>query len=400
MEELKGLAIAGSTGSIGRQTLEVVKEQGGYRIVALTCNSRIDILKQQIIDFQPDYAAVTDEMQAEQLKRELANSRTKIVSGIDNAIDICLDSKVDRVVNAIVGIAGLRPTLRFLEEKDVALANKESLVTGSHLIQQIKKKSHKKVILIDSEHNAIHQIIRANPDHEIRNITITASGGPFWDKDIHFFDNITVEQALNHPTWKMGGRITIDSATLMNKGFEVIEAYRAFPLTLEQIKVLIHPTSTVHALVEFVDGCTFALLSKPDMKLHIQDALYYPARPTNNLPSLNLAELKKLEFIEPDLQKFPCLELAHVAVKMGGTALTVLNAADEVSIELFFMGRIKFMDIPKQIEKELIITPTIQNPSYTDIMETDRQTRTSICSRLNVPLRTIGQRKALIKQVV
>jgi 1-deoxy-D-xylulose-5-phosphate reductoisomerase len=377
--EKKGIAICGSTGSIGTQTLEIVKELGNAEILALVCNTNIDLLARQIIEFKPKIAAVLDESLEQQLKEKVKvkGTDTKIVSGKEKAIDACTTLGVDIVVNSLIGIAGLEPTIGFIKAgKTVALANKESLVTAGSLVMKMAVDNHVKIIPIDSEHSAIFQCIAGNQGNKIEKLIITASGGPFRNEPLHMLRGKTVEQTLAHPTWpNMGKRITIDSATLMNKGFEVIEAKWLFGVGPENIQVVVHPSSTIHSAVQFEDGSVMAQLGIPEMRLPIQYALNYPKRLKNSLPRFDFIEQKRLDFEEPDMKKFRCLALAFDAMKMGGVAPAVLNGADEKAVELFLSRKISFTDIPVMIETALLNHTTVKEPNLNDVMRADKWAR-------------------------
>ncbi|MDE1871272.1 MAG: 1-deoxy-D-xylulose-5-phosphate reductoisomerase [Candidatus Micrarchaeota archaeon] len=394
------LAIFGSTGSIGVNALNVAEEQKNFDIVSLVCNGsnngKIDIMERQIRRYNPEHAAVINEDAAKELKGRLSGSkgiRTEIYSGIEDAIKICTLPWVDKVVNSTVGISGLLPTIEFIHSgKDIAIANKESFVTGGSLINRLarekgmeiapiweagRKNGKRALYPIDSEHSAIWQCLQGEKGNEIDKIILTASGGPFRNSSIEEMKNATVDEALNHPTWKMGGRITIDSATLMNKGFEVIEAAWLFGVRPEQITIQVHPQSIIHSMVQFKDGSIKAQMSPPDMKLPIQYALTYPERmPSKSIPRLDLAKSTMLNFEgEPDTEKFRCLGLAFEALKLGGTAPAVLNGADEKAVELFLDRKIKLLDIPEAIEKALASHKVVGNPNIKDILLADREAR-------------------------
>ncbi len=387
---MKGIAVYGSTGSIGAQTLEVISDIGGFKVIALVCNGKIDVLEEQIRKYKPIFAGVINEEKADALRELVKDTRTIVVSGLKDPIDACVGNEVDIVVNSTVGISGLIPTLEFIKnKKDVALANKESLVTGGSLVKKLAmengisiapvwtngKREGLGMYPIDSEHSAIWQCLQGTKFNELESIILTASGGPFRNSSMEMLRTATKEQALNHPTWKMGGRITIDSATLMNKGFEVIEAMWLFDVRPEQIKIVIHPQSIVHSMVQFKDSSMMAQMGLPDMKLPIQYALSYPNRIANNLPRLDLAKSNRLLFDQPDMEKFKCLSLAYEAMRLGGTAPAVLNGADERAVELFLSNKIKFLDIPESIEQALRSHKLVKQPLLTDILSADKWAR-------------------------
>jgi len=336
---MKTLTILGSTGSIGRQTLEVAKHLG-LKVVALTAHNNIELLEKQKDEFKPDAVAIGSEPDGE----------AKIA-------DIAKNSGADIIVTAIAGMAGLSPTLAAAETgKRIALANKEPLVCAGEQVMQTAKKHGTEIIPVDSEHSAIFQCLKDKAEvssSEVSKLILTASGGPFRGKSRNELENITPEQALAHPNWNMGKKISIDSATLMNKGLELIEAMHLFSTPPEKIEVVIHPESIIHSMVEYADGSTLAQLSIPDMRMPIQYALTYPARKPSLTAPLNLAKLGKLTFEQPDLDTFPCLRLAYEAAKLGQSACKALNEANEEAVELFLSGKIKFLDIPKMIENAI-----------------------------------------------
>ena len=347
---MKSIAIVGSTGSIGTQTLDVARELGNMRVVSLTCNSNIALLKQQIREFRPKYAAVSDQEKAKLLRRSVDNG-TIILSGEEGIVEACTAREVDTVVNATVGISGLVPTMESLRAgKELALANKESLVVGGDMVMGMARKHGKRILPIDSEHSAIFQCMEGNQDNRVEKIIITASGGPFRGRTRAQLRDVTPEQALNHPTWKMGRKITIDSATLMNKGFEVIEAVHLFGLDVEQVEVVVHPQSVVHSAVQYPDSSIMAQLGNPDMRLPIQYALNYPKRPKNRIRRFDFFG-RELTFMEPDLETFKCLRLAFEAMKKGGTTTAALNGANEMAVALFLDRKISFLDIPDSLER-------------------------------------------------
>ena len=344
----KRIAILGSTGSIGRSTLEVVSALNGrFEIAALTGGSSWQALAEQSRTWRPEKVALTDAAASERLKAELGpDSNCQVFSGPESLEAIASDPGVDIVVSAIVGAAGVRPTLAALRAgKTVALANKEALVVAGEVMMRAARENGATLIAVDSEHSALLQATRGGTPREVRRITLTASGGPFLRATREQMEQATVESALKHPTWSMGPKITVDSATLVNKALEIIEARWLFDLQPEQITVLIHPQSIVHGLVEFVDGSLVAQLGPPDMRLPIQYALTYPERVDGNLPAADLAAIGKLEFEQPDREKFPSLDFAYRALDVGGTMPAVLNAANEVAVERFLAGEIALTQI-------------------------------------------------------
>jgi len=350
----KTLSILGSTGSIGRQTLEVA-EHLGYKVCALSANKNIDLLEEQIRRFNPELVAVFDEAAADELRKRIkrdGSSKTRILHGMEGQIEAAGNSGADIIVTAIAGQAGLEPTLAALKTgKRIALANKEPLVCAGETVMKTAKEYGAQIIPVDSEHSAIFQCL----DHEasIKKIILTASGGPFRGKTRMELKNITPEDALKHPNWNMGSKITIDSATLMNKGLEVIEAMHLFSVSPDQIEVLIHPESIIHSMIEFADGSTIAQLSNPDMRQPIQYALTYPERKPSLTAPLDLVKLGKLTFSKPDHNTFPCLRLAYTAARKGQTACAALNQANEEAVALFLTGKIGFLEIADRIEKAL-----------------------------------------------
>ena len=372
----KNIAILGSTGSIGRSTLDVIAHfPDRFRVTYLTAHRNIDLLREQIERFKPRGVVVLEECNASVLKK-LVNGTTEVLVGEDGLCDIATRTDVDMVVSSLVGFAGLRPTLRAIEAgKDIALANKETLVVGGEIIMNAVRKHDVRLLPVDSEHSAILQCLRGEEPHNVERLILTASGGPFRTLEKEKFHTITVADALNHPTWRMGNKITIDSATLMNKGLEVIEAHWLFVLPASQITVVIHPQSLVHSMVEFKDGSTKAQLGFPDMKIPIQYALMYPDRPLAPYRRLDFSAAQQMTFSEPDLEKFECLALAFKALEMGGTATTVLNAANEIAVQKFLDEEISFSSIPRLIEDALGGHVPQHNATFDDIVRIDAETR-------------------------
>jgi 1-deoxy-D-xylulose-5-phosphate reductoisomerase len=372
----RNIAILGSTGSIGRSSLEVIANfPDHFRVTYLTAHRNIDLLQEQIRHFRPAGVVVIDECGASVL-RKFTNGTTEVLAGEEGLSEIVRRDNVDLVLSSLVGFAGVRPTLAALDAgKNVALANKETLVVAGELIMQKVRQQGVQLLPLDSEHSAILQCLRGENVHEIERLILTASGGPFLHLEQGKFSTITVADALKHPTWKMGNKITIDSATLMNKGLEVIEAFWLFGIPPEKIEVVIHPQSIIHSMVEFADGSMKAQLGIPDMKLPIQYALMYPERPSSSYARLDLATLGHMTFENPDLERFRCLELAYKALQKGGTAPTVLNAANEVAVRLFLDEKLSFNAIPALIEEAL----AAHDPSHTftidDLVRLDRETR-------------------------
>jgi 1-deoxy-D-xylulose-5-phosphate reductoisomerase len=378
---MKNIAILGSTGSIGRNCLEVIAnfpEQ--FRVTYLTTNRNTELLREQVKKFRPVGVGVIDKEAAAEF-RTMMNGSVTLFAGENEFLDLVSRDDVDVVVSALVGFAGLRPTMRALESgKTVALANKETLVVAGELITKLVNERNAALIPIDSEHSAILQCLAGEGRGNIARLILTASGGPFLNTEKGDLESVSVGQALSHPNWRMGNKITIDSATLMNKGLEVIEAHWLFGLPPEKIEVVIHPQSIIHSLVEFVDGSMKAQLGVPDMKIPIQYALTYPERSPSDYERLDLSKLREMTFFKPDRSKFECLGLAYDALGTGGTATTVLNAADEVAVDAFLENKIKFSQIPRLIEKALSAHRAILHPGLDDIIQTDKETRELVAS--------------------
>ncbi|HKN34303.1 MAG TPA: 1-deoxy-D-xylulose-5-phosphate reductoisomerase [Terriglobales bacterium] len=376
---MKRIAILGSTGSIGRSTLNIVENYPErFRIISLGAGSNLDAAFEQAQRWKPHVLSIASEKDAETLRARLRSagvSGIEVVHGAAGSVRVATHPDVDFVVSAIVGVAGLEATFAAVKAgKAVGLANKECLVAAGELITAEARRQGKPLLPIDSEHNAVHQCLRGGRMEEAQRIWLTASGGPFLDTPKAKFSSITVEEALNHPTWKMGRRITIDSATLMNKGFEVIEACRLFNLPPSSIEVIVHPQSTIHSMVEFVDGSILAQFSVTDMRLPILYALTYPERVQSDL-RFPVTNLRHLDFRPPDMAKFPCLRLAYEAAEAGGAKPVALNAADEVAVAAFLDGSIRFSNIPEIIENVLVETRTQKIESITQVLEIDAEAR-------------------------
>lgn len=348
---MKKLAILGSTGSIGTQTLEVVRNnKDKYQVVALACGHKVDLLKEQIDEFKPSFVSVAEEKDAADLKRVYPN--IKVESGSLGLINAASETDCDMVVNALMGMIGFKPTIYAIEAgKDIALANKETLVSGGDVVMNLAKEHGVKILPIDSEHSAIFQCIQAAGPNKIKKILLTASGGPFRGKKIDELKDVTVEQALKHPNWSMGNKITIDSATLMNKGLEVIEAATLFGVISNDIQVVVHPESAIHSAVEFEDGSIIAQMGIADMKIPIAYALSYPDRLPDICKPLDLFELQTMHFEKPDMKTFECLGLAYKALEHGLSYRVVLNAANEIAVQAFLNKEISFLQIPEVINK-------------------------------------------------
>lgn len=374
---IKNITILGSTGSIGCSTLDVITDHpGSFNIVALAAGKNIDLLKTQIEKFHPKFVSVYSEKEADILKKELPEKDIEVIYGPDGLKKLASMPENDIVLNALVGAAGLVASLETIKAgKRLALANKESLVVGGPLFEDEVVKSGGKIMPVDSEHSAIWQCMNAGKLSEIRKIILTASGGPFRTRDKATFKDITVEEALAHPTWKMGPKISIDSATMMNKGLELIEAVWLFTVEADEIEIVIHPQSIIHSLVEYDDSSVIAQLSNPDMRLPIVCALFWPDRVESDFGRLNLTEAGRLDFFEPDEDKFPALRLARNAAEAGGTAPAVLNAANEMAVAYFLDERIGFVQITELIERILVEHNVVKKPNLDDILNIDRETR-------------------------
>jgi len=374
---MKKISILGSTGSIGCSALNVIeKNPDRFQVVALAAGENIKLLKKQIEKFQPKLVAVGSKDKAFKLRESLTSkSKVKIFYGEEGLKEIAsFPSSV--VISAISGAAGLLPTLAAIEAgNDIALANKETMVMAGEIVTKRASKKGVKIIPVDSEHSAIFQCLEGSRRENLRRIILTASGGPFLNYTKEQLKKVSLDQTLRHPNWKMGKKITIDSASMMNKGLEVIEAKWLFNVDMSAIDVLIHPQSIVHSMVEFIDGAYLAQMGVPDMKIPIAYALTYPERIINDLPALDLVKTGNLEFYKPDIKKFPCLDIAYKAASSGGTAPVVMNAADEIAVHAFMKKKIRFVDLPKIIEKVLSRHKVIKNPSLDDILQADSWAR-------------------------
>lgn len=374
----KSISILGSTGSIGTQTLEVARNLN-LKVLGLTAGNNIDLLEKQALEFKPIMVSVADECLADKLRSRLNGHGIEVYSGVDGLKRAASLKEVETVVTSIVGIAGLIPTLEAIKNgKDIALANKETLVTAGEIVMLEAQKHKVKILPVDSEHSAIFQSLIGYNINDISKLILTASGGPFRGKSLKELGQVTLEQALKHPNWSMGSKITIDSATLMNKGLEVIEAKWLFNVSLDKIQILVHPQSIIHSAVEYIDGSVIAQLGSPDMRIPIQFALTYPERCSSSFSRLNLLEANKLTFEEPDYKSFSCLRLAFDALKIGGTMPVVLNASNEIAVSLFLNRKINYLDIPRIIEKIMSRHTVNINPSLEDIIEVDRWARNEI----------------------
>ena len=379
---MKKIAILGSTGSIGTQTLEVVRENKDIEVLGLAAGNNIKLLERQIREFHPKMAAVWSEERAKELRENVKDLNIKIVSGMEGHIELSVMEESEILVTAIVGMIGIRPTIEAIKAgKDIALANKETLVTAGHIIMPLAKEYQVAILPVDSEHSAIFQSLQGGQEKALHKILLTASGGPFRQKTREELLNIQVEDALKHPNWEMGRKITIDSSTLVNKGLEVIEAKWLFDVSLDQIEVVVHPQSIIHSMVEYVDGAIIAQLGTPDMKLPIQYALYYPERRFLPGDRLDFAALSKLTFEKPDMETFYGLRLAFEAGKEGGSLPTVFNAANELAVSKFLERKIKYLEIPEIIEHCMQAHKTIADPSVDEILQTEQEVYEQIESR-------------------
>ncbi|MCR5734745.1 MAG: 1-deoxy-D-xylulose-5-phosphate reductoisomerase [Lachnospiraceae bacterium] len=372
---MKKIAVLGSTGSIGTQTLEIVRDNKDLHITALAAGSNTELLEKQIREFGPRIAAVYDEERAKDLKERVRDLSVKVVSGMDGLMEAAVCDETEMVVTSMVGMIGIRPTIAAIEAgKDIALANKETLVTAGHIIMPLAKEKGVKILPVDSEHSAIFQSLNGENRDNIESIILTASGGPFRGKTTEELKHMTVEDALKHPNWSMGKKITVDSATLVNKGLEVMEVKWLFDVPLEKIQVVIHPQSIIHSGVEFRDGAIIAELGMPDMKLPIQYALFYPDRRPLNTKRVNFFELKEMTFEKPDMKTFKGLDLALRAARCGGTMPVVFNAANEKAVGLFLQKKAGFLDIADLIEASMENHKPVMNPTVAQILEAEAMT--------------------------
>ena len=379
---MKKIAILGSTGSIGTQTLEVARTNGDLEITALAAGGNIRLLEEQIREFRPALAAVWDEEKAKELRIKVADLNVRIVSGMDGLLEVAEEPQSDILVTAIVGMIGIRPTIAAMKAgKDIALANKETLVTAGHIIMTLAEECGVKILPVDSEHSAIFQCLNGENRGQLHKILLTASGGPFRGRKREELKNVQVEDALKHPNWSMGRKITIDSATLVNKGLEMMEARWLFGVEPKDIQIVVQPKSIIHSMVEFVDGAVIAQLGTPDMKLPIQYALYYPDRKFLPGERLDFWSLSQITFEKPDMENFPGLRLAFEAAAAGGSLPTVYNAANERAVAKFLDRKIGFLDIPEIIESCMQAHRVIQNPTVEQILETEAATYEMIESR-------------------
>lgn len=380
----KKLSILGSTGSIGTQSLDVA-EKRQYEIIALTADRNVGLLEEQIRKWKPKYAALADEKAAAELKIAVADTDTKVFSGVEGVCECAAAEEADTVLNSVVGIAGLRPTLTAIGQgKNIALANKETLVAGGALVMKSAKEKGVKILPVDSEHSAIFQCLEGmNKKSELKSIILTASGGPFFGKKREELKNITVEQALKHPNWEMGAKITVDSATMMNKGLELIEAVWLFDVSPKMIDIVVHRESIIHSLIEYADNSVIAQLGVPDMRIPIQYALTYPERYESPVRKLNLWDYQNLTFFKPDYETFRCLEVCRSAIEKGGLYPCFANGANERANALFREGKAGFLQIADLVEKVMEKAPDKKEYSLSDVLEADKYARELVDREIN-----------------
>lgn len=367
---MRNIAILGSTGSIGTQTLEIVRENNDLNVVSIAAKSSINKLEEQVREFKPEIVCVYDEKAASQFKVMISDTNTKVVSGMEGLIEAATYKSAELVVTAFVGMIGIVPTAEAIKAgKDIALANKETLVTAGHIVMDLAKKNNVKILPVDSEHSAIFQSLNGENSKEIDKILLTASGGPFRTKTKEDLKTVTLEDALKHPNWSMGQKITIDSATMVNKGLEVLEAKWLFDVDVDNIQVVVQPQSIIHSMVQFNDGAVIAQLGVPDMKLPIQYAIYYPERRYLSGDRLDFGKIGQITFEDPDFEKFKGLELAYKSGRIGGSMPTVLNAANEKAVAMFLNRKIGYLEIADIIEYCMSKHNTIENPTIEQILE-------------------------------
>lgn len=377
MKEQKNIAILGSTGSIGRQTLDIIAEYPElFRAYLLTANTSVELLTEQAIRFRPKYVIISDSTKYETLKSNLADYPIDVLSGSEAITAAMCDSNIDLVVTAMVGYSGLAPTIQAIQNNiDIALANKETLVVAGELITNLLKESTSRIYPVDSEHGAIYQCLVGEDKSSVSKLILTASGGPFRTKTKEELEFVTIADALNHPNWSMGKKITIDSASMMNKGFEVMEAKWLFGISHKDIEVVVHPQSIIHSMVEFVDGSIKAQLGLPDMHIPIRYALNCPTRLKTNDRKLAVRDYQNLTFEEPDFEKFPMLGLAYKSMDRQGNMPCVLNAANEIAVDAFLTGKIRFTEMPRIVERTMEAIPFINQPNYSNLVETNAEAR-------------------------
>lgn len=384
---MKNIAILGSTGSIGTQTLEVVRNNPELKVTALAAGGNVERLEEQIREFKPGLAVMWSEEAAADLRRRIADLPVRVLAGMDGLMEIAVLPAAEVLVTAIVGMIGIRPTIAAIEAgKTIALANKETLVTAGHLIMPLAKQRGAAILPVDSEHSAIFQSLNGEPAERVEKILLTASGGPFRGRSRRELEGVRVEDALKHPNWSMGRKITIDSSTLVNKGLEVLEAKWLFDVELDRIQVVVHPQSIIHSMVQYVDGAVIAQLGTPDMKLPIQYALFYPDRRPMAGKRVDFFNLGHLTFERPDTEVFPGLKLAYEAGRKGGSMPTVYNAANERAVSLFLDHRIKYLQIPELIASCMEAHKGMENPSVEEILAAERWVYEWIDSRIGVKM--------------
>ncbi|MDD6602855.1 MAG: 1-deoxy-D-xylulose-5-phosphate reductoisomerase [Eubacteriales bacterium] len=372
----KNISLLGSTGSIGTQSLDVARLQG-YNIKCLTANSRVDIIEDQVREFKPELVCMMSEKAAAELKTRIADTNTKVTCGMEGLIECAVYDGADTVLNSVVGMVGLQPTLEAIKaKKTIALANKETLVAGGHLVTNLAKEMGVSILPVDSEHSAIFQCMQGSPKKEaIKKIVLTASGGPFFGKTLAELENVTAADALKHPNWDMGAKITIDSATMMNKGLEFIEAKWLFDMPNEDIEIVVHRESVVHSAIVYRDNSMIAQLGVPDMRIPIQYALTYPERIESPVKELSLTDYGKLTFFEPDYHTFKCIDVCRDAIERGGLHPAAANGANEESVRLFLAGKIKFTDIAYLNNEAMLHAADIQDFTLQDVLDADRAAR-------------------------
>ncbi len=374
---MKNIAVLGSTGSIGTQTLDIVREYKDLlKVSALAAGSNIELLEKQIREFEPDLVCVFNEDKASELKQRIQDLSVTIVTGMEGLIECATEKSVDTVVTAMVGMIGIRPTIEAINAgKNIALANKETLVTAGHLIMPLIREKNVALLPVDSEHSAIFQSLNGEDKKQVQKIILTASGGPFRGRKLDELQNIQLKDALKHPNWAMGQKITIDSSTMVNKGLEVMEAAWLFDVSIDQIQVVVHPQSIIHSMVEYIDGGVIAQMGVPDMKLPIQYALFYPNRlPMSGGKRVDFASLKQITFEDPDMDTFYGLKLGFEAGKIGGSMPTVYNAANEWAVDQFLKGKLRYLSIPELISEAMKNHKRIDCPTLNEILNTEQQT--------------------------
>lgn len=381
---IKNISVLGSTGSIGTQTLDVV-DKLHLNVTALTANSNVKLMEEQIRKYKPQIAVLFDESKAKELKLAVKDTDTKVLGGMDGLISSATEKSCELVLNSVVGMVGLLPTIAAANaKKDIALANKETLVAGGHLVTDAVRDNNVRLLPVDSEHSAIFQCLQGKPNNKaLKKLILTASGGPFFGKTKEELKNVTVEQALNHPNWSMGAKITIDSATMMNKGLEIIEASRLFDVEGDRIDVVVHRESIIHSLVEYDDNSVIAQLGLPDMRIPIQYAVTYPDRYESPVGELKLADIAKMTFFEPDYKAFECLTACKKALDIGGTATAVVNGANEEANALFRQGKISFLEIGNLVTQSLEAVKTINQKNVEDVLNADALAREFVRKTVN-----------------